>query len=266
MVQAIPRSKWILAAFLEASSETTFREKWITADDFSTAICELYKLNSTCAFTGNELIQVITNKSNEFIRAQMEIEDNFFVTEDHIGIFLRKYRQRKNTCNRKYVTCFYCVTKKGQYPPEPKKGNWYDNIVSLNQLTNYIVTCTSDKVYCFKTSDAYKYVLANSDLNVTCNEQDKSHKRKRVGTASDLMRLHALMMVSSLAVPLPSPNLSLPSQASSIPHQESYIQPQIQSPLQPKESHSITFWKSRNAHNLFCPTSDEIDSFNAIEN
>ena len=151
MVQAIPRSKWILAAFLEASSETTFREKQITADDFSTAICELYKLNSTCAFTGNELVQVITSKSNALIRQQMEIEDNFFVTEDHIGIFLRRYRQRKNTCNRKSVTCFYCVAKKGQCPPEAKKGfNWYDDIVDLCQLTNYTVTCTCNIVFCKK--------------------------------------------------------------------------------------------------------------------
>ena len=173
LIQANTRKNWIVASFLEACTETIFCEKWVTANDFCSAISTLYKLNPESSFTGNELKKALSCKTNAYLAAEMD-QPYDIVTRNHIGIFRQSYRPRGKT----RTLCFFCVLNKGDVPPTPPSGKkWFDNITSLQYL-HYSIE-TRNKTLYFKTESNYTYEISDV-ININKSYDEKAPKRQKI--------------------------------------------------------------------------------------
>jgi len=98
--------QYIAASFLEACHNEQFHHRWMAADTLSDIIFHHAEVDPALRYTGKDLVNVLSSKSNQLLMNQMDVDVNI-VPHDHIGIFCQRFNPKKGP----QTHCFYAMPK-----------------------------------------------------------------------------------------------------------------------------------------------------------
>ena len=123
---------YIVASFLKACCNVEFHHHWMMGDTWSDLIYHRYMVNPALKYSGKDLVQALSLKSNVYLTNQMDMATKN-VPFDHAGIF----RQRHNPKIGPRTHCFYPAPP-GEKPSSLSK--WYLEINDAKVLISRIIT------------------------------------------------------------------------------------------------------------------------------
>ena len=150
-------NKFITGSFLDATRNTDFHDKWMTADTWAALVAHHYQLTPSVTYDGKQLARAVN-----LDRRLTAVLDSTGEATEHTNVFRKWYKPKGSKSN---IYCYY-ATSKGKKPNTESNEKWFTKITNARDLLE--VKKTRSNILVFSSG-------------ITTPPQDNVNKRHRKG-------------------------------------------------------------------------------------